>query len=144
MAAILMSRFSYPKVPGDGYWSMADVSGPVSYTPVLPVTVPPPPPPPEEPPPADDEGDAVESAAANPTGGQMVTSADFGMQSLDWVGSMGSSDGAYVVSVVPGDFSQGSPLDWVLLLWIDPTTGIEVTSGTNLSSRIIRLLAIGR
>lgn len=129
----VMSRFSYPKVPGDQPWSVVDVTGPASYVAVLPAAAPPPP--------ADEEG-TLPSAA--PSGGQTVTAADFGLQSIDWVGAMGSDDGSYNVSVLPGDFSSGSPLDSVVLLWIDAATGLEVTAGTDLSASTVRLLAIGR
>lgn len=140
MATQLMSRFSYPKVPGDAPWSIIDAIGPTSYTAVLPVVEPPPPPPPDDAP----EAARLISPRVAPTGGQAITASDFGLQSLDWVGAMGSDSGSYSASVVPGDFSLGAPLDYVLLLWIDVATGAEVATGTDLSTNVVRLLAIGR
>ena len=117
MATALMSRFSYPKVPGDGFWSIVDVTGPASYTQI---------------------------AGTPPTGGQEVTAADFGLQSLDWVGAMGSDNGQYSVIVMPIPFASGAPLGSVLLLWSLATSGAQAAAGANLSARTVRLLAIGR
>ena len=137
MATQVMSRFSYPKVPGDTPWSILDATGPASYVAVLPV--------PPAAPPVGDEPAAEAAARAAPTGGQTITAADFGLQSLDWVGAMGSDNtGTYSVSVVPGDFNLGAPLDYVLLLWFDAATGAESADGADLSGSTVRLLAIGR
>src|SRR5215471_21711463 len=81
MATALLTRFSYPKVPGDQPESILDVTGPASYTPVTPGTPGPP--------------------ITPPTGGQRITAADFGLQSLDFVIAIGSTDGSYSVIVVP-------------------------------------------
>ena len=61
-AAQLLSRFSYPKQPGDQPWSIIEVRGPQSYAQVT----------------------------GMPGGGQQVTAADFGLQSLDFVIPMGT------------------------------------------------------
>src|SRR5215467_8560245 len=81
MAAALLTRYSYPKVPGDQYESIIDVTGPASYTPLVPGTPGPP--------------------VTPPTGGQRITAQDFGLLALDLVVSMGSTDGGHYVVVVP-------------------------------------------
>lgn len=118
MPATVMSRFSYPKVPGDSLWSIVDMSGPASYTEV--------------------------SSATPPSGGQKLTAADFGLQSIDWIGAMASDDAQYSVYVAPAPFNSGSPLASALLMWIEAATGAEVAAGTDLSAHTVRLLAIGR
>ena len=117
MPAALMSRFSYPKVPGDGFESVVDVTGPVNYTQI---------------------------AGTPPTGGQVITAADFGLQSMDWVGAMGSDNGQYAAIVFPVPFTQGSSLNSVLLMWTLAASGAQAPPGANLSARTVRLLAKGR
>lgn len=118
MAATVMSRFSYPKVPGDSLWSITDITGPASYTQV--------------------------TTGTPPTGGQLVTAADFGLQSIDWVGVMASDNGQYSVAAIPAPFNLGNPLASVALQWSVAATGAQVAAAVNLSARTVRLLAIGR
>jgi hypothetical protein len=112
-----MTRFGYPKVPGDGPWSVVDLTGPASY--------------------------AVVAGGANPTGGQLVTAAECGLQSFDWLQGSGSNTGVYEVIVFPVPFSPGNVFSSARLMWITAATGAQVTAGTNLSTFTVRLLAIG-
>ena len=116
MATALMSRFSYPKVPGDSLWSIVDVTGPASYVPP--------------------------SVGVSPTGGQPITAADFGLQSIDWIGTMGSPGAQYNVIVIPTS-TIGAPFNAARLMWLG-VTGTAVSPGANLSGNTVRLLAIGR
>lgn len=118
MPATVMSRFSYPKVPGDGLWSVADITGPSSYSQINP-------------------GTPV-------TGGQKVTAADFGLQSLDWVGSMADNLGNYMVTAVPQSFAPGAPFSSMVLIWKNAYNSNQVSNGANLSTTTVRLMAIGR
>jgi hypothetical protein len=118
MPATVMSRFSYPKVPGDGLWSIVDVTGLASY--------------------------AVIVIGTPPTGGQLVTPADCGLQSIDWIQSMGSDNGQYDVTCYPAPFTLGNPFAGVRLQWLTAATGAEAIAATNLSARSVRLLVIGR
>lgn len=119
MSATPMSRFSYPKVPGDGPWSVVDVAGPTSY---------------------------VQMAQGTPpTGGQILTAAGFGLQSLDWVAVIGPSDNyQYSVQVVPLPLLPGSPFEAMAVAWSVTATGAQVANGINLSARTVRMLGIGR
>jgi hypothetical protein len=113
-----MSRFSYPKVPGDGFQSVTDMTGPASY--------------------------AVIVSGTPPSGGQTMRASDFGLASLDWVKSMGSDNGQYVVICIPLGFSAGNPFTSFLLQWVTSATGAEVVAATNLSARTVRLFGFGR
>lgn len=117
MAATVMSRFSYPKVPGDSLWSMLDITGPTAYVPVV--------------------------AGTPPTGGQLIPASNFGLQSIDWVQSTGSDNGGFDIVCIPMPFSLGNPMPAVLLMWVNALTGAQAPAG-NLSARTVRLLAIGR
>jgi len=121
MSAVVMSRFSYPKVPGDTPWSVIDVSGPEAYEQIV-----------------------IGQADEPPDGGQEITAADFGIQSLDFIASMGSDDGQCGVHVIPAHFFEGDSLTEVLLQWITLADGAEVDADTDLSDFTVRLLAIGR
>jgi hypothetical protein len=112
-----MSRFSYPKVPGDGPWSVVDVTGPASYAAMVPGTP--------------------------PTGGQLVTAADCGLTSIHWIQSMGSNNGQYDIVCYPAAFSAGNPMASVRLQWVTAATGAEVIAAVNLSTITVRLLVIG-
>ena len=131
MAAIL-TRYGYPKVPGDQPESITDVPGPAAYVPLVPGAPGPP--------------------VIPPSGGQVVTAEDFGLQSLDYVTAMGSQDGLYTVVVIPltiepwpnpplvtqlpdGTFSK------VLLKWV---TAAGAEASGNLSLSVVRLFARGR
>jgi hypothetical protein len=98
--------------------SILDVPGPASYTAVV--------------------------TGSPPTGGQLITAADCGLQSLDWVQSQGSDDGQYDIMVVPAPFSLGNPMPAVRLMWVVAATGAQVTAAVNLSARTVRLYVTGR
>lgn len=132
MATALLTRYGYPKVPGDQPESVIDVKGPASYTPLTPGTPGPP--------------------VTPPTGGQRITAQDFGLQSLDFVIGIGSTDGLYSVIVIPelvepmpnpplptqlpdGTFSA------LLLAWMQVAGG---QASGDLSTSTVRLFARGR
>ena len=133
MAAFLLTRYGYPKVPGDNPESIIDVSGPTAYVQLV----------------AGSAGPPI----VQPTGGQRMSASAFGLQSLDFVAAMGTaSNGLYFVVVVP-DLIQLQPpnlptslpdgtfgavrLAWMLF------AGGQVAASTNLSTSIIRLFARG-
>lgn len=133
MATALLTRYGYPKVPGDQPESIIDVSGPTSYTALVPGSPGPP--------------------IVLPSGGQKITAQDFGLQSLDFVTEMTSMDAKFFVLVVPllvqplpnpplatqlpdGTFSA------VLLAWYVVATGAEASG--DLSQSTVRLFARGR
>lgn len=118
MPTTVMSRFGYPKVPGDAPWSVVDVEGPASYAQIV--------------------------TGAIATGGQLLTAGDFGLQSFDWVGAMGSDNGQYSVVAFPAPFNAGAPMASVRLQWNIAATGAQAAAAANLSARTVRLLAIGR
>jgi len=132
MATALLTRYGYPKVPGDQPDSVLDVTGPTTYTPLVPGTPGPP--------------------VTPPSGGQRITAQDFGLQTLDLVFGMGSTDGRYSVMVVP-ELIQPPPglpspqqlpdgtFSAVRLAWMDPAGG---QASGNLSTSIVRLFARGR
>ena len=132
MATALLTRYGYPKVPGDQPESIIDVTGPASYTPLVPGTPGPP--------------------VTPPTGGQRITAQDFGLQSLDFVVGMGSTGGGYFAVVVP-ELIQPLPspplptqlpdgtFAAVLLAWMQVAGG---QASGDLSKSTVRLLAIGR
>ena len=128
----ILLRYGYPKVPGDQPDSIIDVVGPVTYTPLVPGTPGPP--------------------IVPPTGGQRITARDFGLESLDFVVGIGSTDGRYSVVVVPeliepvpnpplptqlpdGTFSA------IRIAWMALTGG---QASGNLSTSVVRLFARGR
>lgn len=132
MATALLTRYGYPKVPGDQPESIIDVSGPASYAPLV----------------AGSPGPPI----TPPSGGQRITAQDFGLQSLDYVTGMGSTDGRYFVVIVPelieplpnpplptqlpdGTFSS------LLLAWMQLTGG---QASGDLSKSTVRLFARGR
>lgn len=121
MPATVMTRFSYPKSPGDQPWSIVDVTGPVSYVPVV--------------------------SGNPPTGGLRLTAADCGLQSIDWIMPMDLSNGQAFINCYPAPFNPGNPLSAVVLQFMvmtgTPATPAEVGAGTNLSALTVRLLAIG-
>jgi hypothetical protein len=128
MATALLTRYGYPKVPGDQPESIIDVSGPASYTPL------------------------VEGSPGPPitpiTGGQRITAADFGLQSLDFVVGMGSTFGSYFVVVFP-ELTTPPPSTQLpdgsfrsaLLAWMDIAGG---QASGDLSQFTVRLFARGR
>lgn len=136
MSTAILLRFNYPKVPGDERVSVLDVTGPASYVEVIPGTPGPP--------------------VTAPTGGQTIRASDFGLQEMDFVSAMGSSDGNYAVSVIPliplnpgGSLSAyrlpDGAFETCLLKW-STTVGPqeEVAAATDLSGSSVRLFAWGR
>lgn len=132
MATALLTRYGYPKVPGDQPESIIDVSGPTSYTPLV----------------AGSPGPPI----TPPTGGQRITAEDFGLQSLDFVVGMGSTDGQYLVVVVPQLIEPltSPPLPTqlpdgtfraALLAWLELAGG---QASGDLSKSTVRLFARGR
>lgn len=129
-ATVLLNRFSYPKVPGDQPWSQIDVTGPAAYVQMVPSSTP----------------------GVPPTGGQEIHAQDFGLQALEFVVAMGSQDGGYWGIIVPlggsiathKELTPGDDFDSVLLVWMDPTTGLQATAGDDLSTSTMRLLGVGR
>lgn len=125
MPAEVLTRFGYPKSPGDTPWSVADITGPQSYVQITP----------------GDSGPPI----TPPSGGQPVFPSDFALQSIHIAVGMASNDGKYAVQIIPlpsipmgdGTFSQ------LLLMWIDLSSGQQVSSGQDLSKSTVRLLAIG-
>jgi len=117
-AAQVVSRYSYPKIPGDSPISAVDVAGPASYT--------------------------VVTVGTPPTGGQTVPASTFGLQALDFVWAQGSNNGQYDVTVFPLPFTLGDSFPSVMLMWSVAATGAQVTAATNLGAIAVRLFAIGR
>ena len=129
MATALLTRYGYPKVPGDQPESIIDVSGPTVYAPLVPG-----------------------SGGSLPTGGQRITAQDFGLQSLDFVVGIGSTDGAYSVVIVPEliEAFPNPPLPTQLpdgtfaalrLAWMELAGG---QASGDLSASTVRLFARGR
>jgi len=131
MATALLTRYSYPKVPGDQPESIIDVTGPNPYTAFVNGSPGPP--------------------LVLPTGGQRITAEDFAMKGLDFVAAMPSPDGRYQVRVVPEMVSpppnpQPTQLPdgefvAVRLVWLD-SAGAQASG--NLSTASVRLFARGR
>lgn len=122
MATELLLRYSYPKQPGDQPWSILDLNGPTSYVTFVPTATP-------------------------PTGGQLVSVADFGLQAADIVLAMSfmpNNLGGFYAAIFPvnpsinGDFSQ------FRVGWYNLATFVQPAPGANLSTAVVRLLAIGR
>lgn len=128
-ATILLNRFSYPKQPGDQPWSMIDVAGPAAYVEFAPSA----------------------SPGTPPTGGQEIRAQDFGLQSLEFVMAMGSSDGVHSGVIVPlggslathRELTPGDDFLAVALVWMEIATGQQAAAG-DLSTSTMRLLGIGR
>lgn len=113
----LLTRFSYPKVPGDQPWSIIDVRGPANYALLL--------------------------TGTPPTGGQLVTAAAFGLQSIDFAMAMDSQNGAWNVHLVPDGFAVGGSFTGVRIAWSSLNAGTQAPAATDLSAAIVRLMAIG-
>lgn len=123
MSTQILLRMSYPKVPGDTPWSVADVTGPTSYVQITPGTPGPP--------------------VTPPSGGQSVFPSDFGLQSFHIVLAQGSNDGNYAVVLIPVPLEGDDSFNQALLMWIDLSTGQQVAAGVDLSKSSVRLLALG-
>jgi hypothetical protein len=110
---------------GDRPYSVIDWAGPASYTQVV---------------------NGTGSPLAQPTGGQAITPAAFGLstglEGIFLVG--GSTSGTYVVQAFQAtsyNLGQGNPA-WILR-WIVAATGAEVAGAVNLSAETVRLVAFG-
>ena len=128
----VLTRLSYPKQPGDQPWSILDIDGAAMAAASPPVTVPP-------------------IVAGNPVrGGLLVLAQDFGLQELDFVWAMNSSDGftanvyPIVIRKIPptgeADLTLGGTFDAVRVEFLDPDGEPETPERTTL----IRLMATGR
>lgn len=114
MAATVMTGFLYPKPPGDQPWSVVDIQGSASYDSII-----------------------------NANGGQRVTAAQCGLESIDWAMVMGVGVSTMLRVIVSlAGFNKGSPASGLILQWM--TTSGEVPQGSNLSTLRVRLLAIGQ
>ena len=119
----LLTRYGYQKVPGDQPESIIDLNGPKSYIGV--------------------------SIGTPPSGGQTVRAQDFGLGSLDYVTSMGSTDGRYEVTVFPllspptTQLPDGA-FTTAILMWKLASGGTQVGAGIDLSGASVRLFARGR
>ena len=132
MAVALLTRYGYPKVPGDQPESIIDVSGPPVYVPMIPGSPGPP--------------------IVPPTGGQLLHANDFGLQSLAFVFGMASTDGKYFPLIVPllieplpnpplpTQLPDGSFATFILV-WMNVTGGGQATG--DLTQSTIRLFARG-
>lgn len=107
----------YPAVPGNKFWSPADITGPALYAPIV--------------------------VATPPTGGQVVTASQFGLQNLEKVWEGTSDNGAYKVIAFLDPYLDGRPAPQVRLMWITAATGAEAAA-IDLSGRTVRLWAIGQ
>lgn len=116
MSATLYQLNSYPKQPGDQPWSIIDLRGPAAYQIFVPGT----------------------------GGGQTITAADFGLQSLDFVEIQASNTGAYHVEVVPNNFTVNGPFSSAQVIWLNVNSAGQAPAMANLTAQVVRLLAIGR
>lgn len=110
---------SYPAPPGNKNESVIDVAGPTSY--------------------------ATAVVGTPPTGGQLVTASQFGLQSIELCSvHMLDSTGAYEVipALTPYEPNNCSPS--VRLTWISLATGAQPANTTNLSASKIRIFARGQ
>jgi len=110
----------YPNPPGGKPWSIADITGPTSYTAVTNGTAP-----------------------AAPTGGQSIAASFFGLTSLAWVANGMSISGTYLVQAIVVPMSPGVYAPNVILRWVTAATGAEASGAANLSAETVRLLALG-
>lgn len=110
----------YPNPPGGKPWSVADISGPASYTQVTNGTAP-----------------------ATPTGGQSVAASFFGLTSFVMVWSGMSVSGKYFVQAMVVPVGPGVYAPNVILRWVIAATGAEEAGSTNLSAETVRLAALG-
>lgn len=117
----VLTQESFPCPPGNCPWSVIDIAGPSSYTAITP--------------------------GSPPTGGQAISCSTLGLPaSVIWAStSMGSDDGTYKAIPMLSPFNAGAgSRTGIILQWIVAATGAEVAGATNLSSRTVRILAIGR
>lgn len=107
----------FPQPWGNRMVSIIDHVGPASYTQI--------------------------TTGSPPTGGDVVTAAEFGLKSLSQVLAPLSDDGTYNVEATLG-LALGQEASQARLMWITANTGAQAAGATNLSARSIRLIGIGR
>lgn len=120
MPTAVLTNEQFPCSPGNMLHTCVDVVGPASYVQIV-------------------QGNPV-------TGGQSLALSQMGFQTeVIWAWTMMSDDGNYSarVALVPFNAGVGSQTG-VILQWINHAIGTEVTGGTNLAARTIRIYAIGR
>lgn len=113
----------YPTSWGSTRASVAPIAGPTSYAPIV-----------------------LDSPPGTPTGGHVIEAVQFGLTLIDLAfGSLTDSAIYYVrtIPVSPSDTIRGSSQPTYRLVWYIEATGAEVATGTNLSTEIVRVLAIG-
>lgn len=107
----------YPAVPGNKPISLADITGPVLYAPIV--------------------------VATPPTGGQVIQASAFGISRIETViGEMGSDNGQYIVKAFLSPYMNGQPSTTIRLQWIVAATGAEA-GAIDLSARTVRVAVIG-
>lgn len=84
----------------------------------------------------------VVTTGSPPTGGQTVEASEFGLKYLDHVEATLSDNGQYIVYWTPKVTGKASVSSGVLM-WVTAAGGAEVVGTTDLSSRQVRLRAIG-
>jgi hypothetical protein len=108
---------------GDRPYAIIDFAGPSSYTAVTNGTAP-----------------------ACPTGGQAITSSNFGLSAgLEGIIVAGSSkSGTYTVQAFQATaYLDGQPNATWILRWLTAATGAEVGGAPNLSAESVRLIGFG-
>ena len=121
----ILTRFGYPKSPGDTPWSIIDVTGPQSYVQVTP----------------GDPGPPV----IPPIGGEHLFPSDFALQSIHIALAMASNDAKFSVNIigVPASPQGDGTFTVLMLMWMEIDTGEEAATGQDLSQSVVRILAIG-
>lgn len=113
----------YPDSWGAQRASVNGITGPSSYTQLVPGTAP-----------------------AVATGGQTIQAITFGLKYFDFVTAGLSDTGAYRVECIPGAQSGLGPKGACLtytLRWVVVATGAEAAALLDLDAEIVRVLAIG-
>jgi hypothetical protein len=101
---------------GDRYASCVDHIGPAVYAPVV--------------------------NGTPPTGGDVLTAAEFGLKALTMVWSCESDNGQYLAIVTPTIGGKGEPTSWIIR-YVTAATGAEV-GAIALNARTFRFFALGR
>lgn len=113
----------YPTSFGSSEACVTGITGPASYTQVVTGTAP-----------------------AVATGGQTIRARDFGLKFFDYVSAGLEDDGINRVECIPGAQSGVGPkgaCTTYTLRWVVVATGAEVAALVNLSTKIVRVFAIG-
>lgn len=107
---------SYPAPPGNKHFSLIDRSIAGAYTAITPGTP--------------------------PTGGILITAAEFGLTEIEWAQSVGSDNGQYDGTIYMSPFVNNKPSAAIRLQAYVAATGAEAT-GTIAAGRTMRILAMG-